>query len=184
MTIPNKSDAPVSPPSADAVEDAIVAFERLWQGVSQGARSSLVTERNEVRRVLTRLRDFIRASEARPTLNAASPDGEARAATATGAEPADPFAQELRAFYDWLVSKTPDERKYVLEMLDARFCVDCGEHFETRGASDEHECEEGEDDGGEDDGGDDEGGEDDEDAPPSSGPASTKTDLAPAPERE
>ena len=184
MTIPKSSDAPIRPPSADAVEDAIAAFERLWQGVSQGARSSLITERNEVRRILGRIRDFIRASESLPTLNAASPDGGDPGEPPRGpaGEPVvDVFAQELRAFYDWLVSKTPDERKYVLEMLDARFCVDCGEHFETRQQSDDHECEAAEDDGGDEEGED----EDDEDAPPSSGPASTaKTDLAPAPERE
>ena len=133
-------------PSSDTVDDALSSFERVWAGVSQGARASLIGERNEVRRLLAALRDYLRELEtAAPSSEPPAADGSPRRgpvylkALEAGD---DAFAAAVQGFFDWIVNRTPDQRKAVLLMLDARFCVDCGAFFRTPAEANNHVCPE------------------------------------------
>lgn len=177
-------------PTTSSVQEALDAFEAMWEFVAKKDRAELIRERNDVRRILVMVLNYVKAASERPTLNAALPED----AAASGGEPdgstepppkrsrprgmqvdGDESEEEtkerlapLRRIVDLILALEIEQRETLFDILEMRFCFDCGEAFGSERESRRHRCvfeDEEDDEDDDDDGGDedeDDGGDEDE----------------------
>lgn len=173
-------------PTTASVQEALDAFEAVWEFVAKKDRAELIRERNDVRRILVMVLNYLKAASERPTLNAALPDDAAAGGgdEPGGSEPppskrgrsrgmqvdADESEEEmatrlapLRQIVDLILALEIEQRETLFDILEVRFCFDCGEAFRNERESRRHRCVfEDEEDGDDEDEEDDEDGEDED----------------------